>query len=171
MQNPKILLLLIMLVVFINYNNYILPNRDKQYSHLIYLNQKIEKEKKLNIQKIDPKKLQLPYDSMFFDGKKLNYSQAMGKLQNLINKNAKGLCKIIHLKWAQAPLSKDIYIPLRINASFECHPKMFYKFLNKLRTKPYLIITKNTKIFKLKRKNTLNINVQFIAYRKNDVNK
>ena len=171
MQNPKILLLLFMLVVFVNYNNYILPDRDKQHSQLIYLKQKIEKEKKLNAKKIDSKQLKLSYDTMFFNGEKFNYSQAMGKFQDILNTSAKGLCKVTYLKWAQMPLSKERYTPLRINTSFECHPKNFFKFLNRLRTKSYLITAENIKFFKIQRKSTLSIRVQFTAYRKNNADK
>lgn len=168
MQNSKVLFLLLSFVIFINYINYILPNRDKQQREIELLERKIAKEHKLNHQKIDPKKLLLPYDEYFFDGKKYNYSQAMGKFQEIITKSAKGNCKVAHVKWAPTPSTKSWYDTLKIDTLLECYPKDVFVFINKLRDNSKLFYPQNLTAYPLKKIQKVRVNMQLVAYRKHN---
>jgi len=164
-QNPKFLFLLLTLVVFINYMNYILPDRDKYINKIQLLERKIAKEQKLNKQHIDVNKLTLPYKSFFFDSKKYNYSQSMGKFQEIITKSVEKHCKIKSIKWAPVPSTLDLYDRLKINLSLECKVKEMYKFINTLRKNNKLFYVQNLKIFPPRKIKKIKINMQLIAYR------
>ncbi len=168
MENKKVLLLLIGLVVLINYSNYILPDRDKLHKTNLLLEKKIAKEMLLNSKKIDPKELAFPYEEYFFDGGKLNYSQAMGKFQELLNGSAKGVCEVSYIRWAQVPASQKKYQPLKINLSLKCTPKNSFVFVNNLRKKKKLVYIENLRIGKERKKERLVITMQSVAYRKTD---
>jgi len=168
MQSTKILTLLISLVVFINYINYVLPNRDKLQHQIVVLKQKIEKEKKLNEQKIDLKDLSLPYKNFFFDAKKYTYSQAMGKLQERITKSAKDICTINHIKWAQVPIHSQWYDILKMNLSLTTKPKAMFMFINHLRAYPELFVIKYLRITSDQKKEVLKVTLQIVAYRMKD---
>jgi len=165
-QNPKFLFLLLSFVLLVNYINYMLPNRDRLNREKELLERKIAKEHKLNAQHIDSKKLILPYKKYFFDEKKYNYSQAMGKFQEIITKSAQKQCKITSLKWAPVPTSQDWYDRLKINLSLECKPKNMFLFINKLRENPELFYVQNLKLFHQRNKTELRVNMQLVAYRK-----
>jgi len=165
MNNYKLLLLLFSFVVYINYTNYFLPNRDRLHNKIEMLEHKIAKENKLNSEKLDPKKLQLPYDRLFYDGKKFNYSQAMGDFQESITKAAKGNCNIKRLKWAQVPLSRKWYDVLKIDSTFECKPKDMFVFINKLRKNSKIYNIDNFSIYKMRNKAELLLHMQLISYR------
>jgi len=169
MENKKLLILLVAFVVLVNYINYFLPDRDKLHKQELLLEKKIAKEKLLNTKKIDPKELEFPYEGYFYDGKKLNYSQAMGKLQELLNKSAKGLCDVKHLRWAQVPASKEKYQPLKIHLSLGCTPKNGFKFMNKLKDEKKLLKIENIRISKPRREAKVNMVMQIVAYRSVDV--
>ena len=104
MNNAKVLLLLVSFVVFVNYLNYFMPDREKLFKRRELLEYKIKKEKHLGGAKPTADKLQLPTKELFYDGKRFNYSQAMGDFQERITKAAKDLCTIKRLKWAQVCL-------------------------------------------------------------------
>ena len=165
MKNPKILVLLVSLVVFINYINYMVPDRAKLYQKITLLHQKIKKDEKLNNEKIDIKTLKLDYDKLFFDTTS-SYSQAMGKFQEMITKSAKGSCKVSRLKWAQVPISSKWYDILRIDLSLECSPKSTFKFINNLRSNDKIFYLETLKVYNVKGK--LRVNLQLITYRKHD---
>jgi hypothetical protein len=165
MSNAKVLFLLLSLVVFVNYINYLMPDRDKLHKQIELLSYKIDKENKLNQKKLDTKQLQLPLDTLFYDGKKFNYSQAMGDFQESISNAAKDVCILKYIKWAQVPLSTNWYDHLKINTSLECTPKDMFLFINKLRKNEKLYNIKNFTIYRMPSKPMLQINMQLIAYR------
>jgi len=168
MQNTKLLFLLLSFVLFINYINYFLPNRDKQEREIRLLERKIAKEHKLNKQKVDTSKLVLPYDKFFFNGDKYNYSQAMGKFQEIIVKSAKKNCKVSHMKWAPVPSKESWYDKLKINTSLECDPKDMFTFINHLRANPELFYIENLKVYPMKKIKKLRVTMQLVAYRKHN---
>ena len=168
MTNPKVLILLVALVMFVNYINYILPDRSKQFAKITLLEKKIKKEMLLNEQKIDPDALRIEKDELFFNGKKLNYSQAMGKMQEFINESAKDLCSVKRLKWAQVPISEKWYDILRIDLALRCSAKDLFVFVNRLRSSQKLFTVENFRIMKSRRNESLQIALQLSAYRKKD---
>lgn len=165
MNNFKLLLLLLSFVIFINYINYFMPNRDKLHNKIELLSYKIKKENKLNNQKTDIKKLKLTVKNKFYNGKKYNYSQSMGKSQEIITKSAKNNCMIKHLKWAQVPLSTKWYDVLKIDTTLECTPKKMFIFINKLRNSGKICNIKNFTIYKMRNKPKLQLRMQLISYR------
>jgi len=165
MNNYKLLLLLLSFVAFVNYINYLMPERDKLHKQIELLTYKIDKEKKLNRQKPDIEQLQLPFDTLFYDGKKFNYSQAMGDFQEAITDAAKDICTLKRLKWAQVPLSTKWYDVLKIDTSLECSPKKMFLFINKLRRNTKIYNIKNFTIYRMRNKTMLQVSMQLIAYR------
>ena len=165
MNNYKLLLLLLSVVIFVNYVNYMVPDRDKLHKKIELLSYKIDKEKRLDSIKTDTKKLQLPLATLFYDGKKFNYSQAMGDFQESITKAAKANCSIKRLKWAQVPLSTKWYDVLKIDTSLECTPKNMFLFMNKLRKNRKIYNIKNFTIYKMRNKPMLQLHMQLMSYR------
>ena len=170
MKNPKILFLLLSLVLFTNYINYLLPNRDKYDQEIKLLEQKIVREEKLNDQHIDPKELTLPYKHYFFDATKYNYSQAMGKFQEIITNSVQKNCKVSYLKWAPVPSSTTWYDRLTMNLSLECIPKDMFAFINRLRKNRELFYVQYLKISPNKRIQKLRVTMQLVAYRNHNEN-
>ena len=142
-----------------------MPDRDKMHKRIELLTNKIKKEQQLNAQKQDPKQLQLPFTTLFYDGKKVNYSQAMGHFQESITNAAKERCAIKRLKWAQVPLSTQWYDVLKMDTSLECKPKNMFLFINALRHNQKLYNIKNLRIYNNSKKKMLQIHMQLISYR------
>lgn len=168
MNNTKVLLLLVVFVVFVNYLNYFMPDREKLHQRTELLRYKIEKEKHLDTQKPNDAKLQLPIKELFYDGKRLNYSQAMGDFQERITKAAKGMCRIIRTKWAQVPSSTKWYDTLKIDTVVECTPKNMFLFINKLREDSKIYNIKNIMVVKSRREPKLQLHMQLVTYRMHD---
>ncbi len=165
MNNRKFLLLLLSFVVFVNYLNYVMPNRNNLHDTIQLLSYKINKEKRLGNVKLNAKQLQLPFKMLFYNGKKVNYSQAMGKFQEAITKAAKGNCTIRRLQWAQVPLSTKWYDVLKINTVLECKPRNMFVFINNLRKNDKIYNIKNFSIYNMHTKQMLQLNMQLISYR------
>lgn len=165
MNNSKLLLLLISFVVYVNYTNYFLPNRSKLHMQIEVLNHMIARERKLNSEKLNTKKLQLPYDKLFYDGKKLNYSQAMGDFQEKISDAAKNSCTVKRIKWAQVPLSTKWYDVLKMNLTLGCTPKNMFIFIDKLRKNDKIYNIHDLTVYKVPNKAELLLNMHLISYR------
>ena len=168
MNNYKLLLLLFSVVIFVNYINYMMPDRAKLHKKVELLSYKIDKENRLGSAKPDIKQLQLPFKRLFYDAKKFNYSQAMGDFQEQITKAAKDNCTIKHLKWAQIPLNKKWYDVLKIDTTLECTPKNVFLFINKLRKNNKVYNIHNFSIYKTASKTELMLRMQLISYRIHD---
>jgi len=166
MKDFKVLVSLIVLVFFVNYINYMMPNRDKLDRKINLLESKIEREKQLNMEKLNPKDLEFSYEKFFFNAQKYNYSQAMGKFQEIINKSTKSICNVHKLQWAQVPTNEKNYDILKINITLECTPKNIFAFVNKLRKNDILFYMENVKIYKIGKKPVLNISMQIESFRK-----
>jgi hypothetical protein len=141
-----------------------MPQRDKLHKQTELLTHKIDKEKRLNKQKLDAKQLQLPFDALFYDGKKFNYSQAMGDFQESITNAAKERCTLKRLKWAQVPLNTKWYDVLKIDTSLECTPKKMFLFINKLRKNSKIYNIENFVIYRMRNK-PIQVHMQLISYR------
>jgi Tfp pilus assembly protein PilO len=166
-DQKKLLALLIGLVLFVNYQNYWAPNREKLSREIGLLKAKIEREEKLNATKIDPKKLELPWKRLFFDGKKLNYSQAMGALQKMLQSSA-GSCEVVRLTWAQVPAKAERYDRLQMSLALRCPPRELFAFVNRLRTKGKLIRLQDLRLMPTRDRKRLQLNARIIAYRMHD---
>jgi len=166
-DTKKVIIFLFILVVYVNYTNYIQQNSAKLYAIIENLKVKIAQEKE--IQKEHPKKedLSIATEHLMFDGNKFNYSQAMGKLQEIITKSAKKTCSLKKIQWAQTASSTLWYDRLRMNLTLECTPKAFYTFTNKLKEDKKLFIINNFRVLKTRNKEKLYISMQLMAYRKN----
>ena len=142
-----------------------MPNRDKLHEKIELLSYKIDKEKRLGSTKPEKRQLKLPFKTLFYDGEKFNYSQAMGDFQEQVTKAAKKNCAIKHLKWAQVPLSTKWYDVLKIDTALECTPKKMFLFVNRLRKKGKVQNIKNFTIYKMRNKAMLQLHMQLISYR------
>ena len=142
-----------------------MPNRNKLHKKTQLLSYKIDKEKRLGSTKPDAKQLQLPFKTLFYDGKKFNYSQAMGDFQELITNAAKDNCTVKRLKWAQVPLTTKWYDVLKIDTALECKPRKMFVFINKLRKNSKIYNIKNFSIYRMQNKPMLLLHMQLISYR------
>lgn len=167
-NNHKLLLLLFSFVVFVNYINYFMPQRDQLHEQIELLTYKIDKEKKLNNTKLNIKQLKLPFKTLFYNGKKFDYSQAMGDFQQSITNAAKNVCTIQRIKWAQIPLSTNWYDILKINTDLDCTPKNMFLFIDKLRKNGKIYNIENFKIYKMQYSPMLQVRMQLIAYREHN---
>lgn len=167
MDTKKILILLIALTIYINYENYIKEDTDKLYRQINSLENKIKKEEDLitNRSKYADITKGIKLEDEFFEGKKLTYSKAMGELQNSINDSAKTFCKVKKIKWAQISRSENWYEYLRMDVSIECKADEFMKFVNELRERKKLIKINALKIQKDKKEDILNITFQITGFR------
>lgn len=148
MNLKKILPLLAVLLVLVNYENYFKSDQKKLSQKITMLQQRIAHEeylKEVYSNKTIYKELQKssPYHELIFDGNKLSYSQAMGALQNLITQASKDTCKISSLKWSQSEKSELWYDTLRMHFRAECSPKDFITYTNRLRDSHKLIKIEN----------------------------
>jgi len=151
-------------VVLVNYINYIEKDREKLNWQINLIQSKIEKEKRLNNMEVNLTSLKLNVIDYFFDSN-ITYSQSMGKVQEIINTSAKGLCEVEYIKWAQSPISKSWYQNLKFNISLQCTPKNIILFVNKVREKKKLIIFRDVTLLKIYKKDFLKFNAKLIAFK------
>ncbi len=171
MQSKNILLFVATLTLLVNYNNYLLPNRDKIDNTITLLEHKIKKEQAILQRKIDPSQLHNKYQGVFFEASSYSYSQAMGELQNMINKSAKNECSVEQIQWAQVPQTTQWYQPLKINLSLKCSPEGVFHFINNLYKYKKLIYFDYFKMFKPRRDQKLIVATNIIAFRTTDAEK
>jgi len=162
----KVLIILLALVIYTNYENYFKVDPQKLYREIKNLQTNIVREQNILDSNNTKKSLSLKkYHEMMFNAKQFNYSQAMGQLQNQINDAAKDNCKVKYVKWAQVPNTKDWYEELRVNTSLECSPKKLFIMTNKIKKNKILYRIENFRIVRNIKKEFLNINFQLIAFR------
>lgn len=171
MDLKKILVLLTALIIYVNYENYFKVDTQKLYREIANLKVNIEREKDLQKTKNTKESLLIDYDKITFDGKKYNYSQAMGAMQNQINSAAKDICNIKRIKWAQVATSKGWYDKLRMNIALSCKPKELFMFTNRLKSNKVLYSVENFRVSKDRRKEILNIAIQLVAFRRENESK
>lgn len=165
MSNKRVLLFLVALVVLVNYNNYFLPDRDRLFRKIEMLQNRIAREKRLSAVKVDPKMLKDPFKSYFFDGKRYNYSQAMGKFQEMIDGSAKGLCTVKNIQWAQEPQSSTWYDRLKLHAQLECHPDHLFSFVDKMHRYRKLVYLESIHLGRKGRTDKLMVTLDLVAFR------
>jgi len=166
MAYKKLIIFIIALTVYINYNNYFKVDTIKKYESIAALKDRIAQEKSINKSNKNNMraKLKVNFDTLMFQGKRFSYSQAMGNLQNQITKSAKDICHIKNIKWAQSAQNKLWYDILRINVVLECTPDHLLQFKNNLKAHKKLYKIENFRAIK-NRHQKLTLYFQVVAYR------
>ena len=167
MDTKKLLALLIVLIVYTNYENYFKEDIPKLHREVANLETNIKREAQIQKDKHTKETLALDYDKFVFSSKKYSYSKAMGEMQNQITEAAKDTCTINSVKWAQVPSTKEWYDKLRMNVSISCKPNDLFVFTNALKENPYLYSVENFRVTKDRNKARLNITMQLVAFRTN----
>jgi len=162
----KVIVLLIALIIYTNYENYIKKDTSKLHREILSLQTNIAREADIEKHHYTKDSLLLDYSKLTFDGKKLSYSQAMGKMQNQLASSAKGICDVKRIKWAQVPSQDGWYDKLRMNVSLSCSPNNLIKFTNSLKKKPTIYNVENFRVTRDRLKPLLDINVQLVAFRR-----
>ena len=167
MDVKKVFILLTVLVICINYTNYFQQDSEKLYRTIENLKMKIAQEKEIQKRKIQKEELQVGADKLVFDGTKLSYSEAMGKLQDIITKSTQKSCTLTKIQWAQTPSTNLWYDRLRMNVSLQCTPKDLFSFINRLKENNKLFVINNLRVLRMRNKEKLYVKMQVMAYRKN----
>jgi Tfp pilus assembly protein PilO len=166
MDMKKVLILLAVLVVFINYNNYIKQDDDKLLRKIALIKQKISQEKEISKRDIKKKDLLIKLDNLMFDGNKYTYSEAMGEMQNILTKGIKTSCKFDRVKWAQVASSDKWYDILRMNVYFRCEASKINKAINAIKKSKKLFYIESLNITPRRKGDILSVSMQVVAYRK-----
>jgi len=170
LNQKKILGLLVLLVILINYINYFQKDRQKLFQRINLLQNKIEKEKRLNQTDVNLSSLSISSIKYFFDQNK-TYSQSMGDMQEIINNAAKGVCKVSYVKWSKIPISKQWYEDLKFDISLVCKPIDIFKFVNNLKKEQKLIIFQDIHIVKAYKKELIQFDSKLIGFKVKNENK
>ena len=165
MDFKKIVILLAILTIYINYENYFKEDTSRLYSQIESISIKVSQEENLSSSEKDFIKNNIDFKRLVFLSKEYSYSKAMGEIQNQITNSAKDICITKKIKWAQTASSTQWYEKLRMNISLECSPKNFQKFINTLRDKEKLYNIENFRVSKHRKKDILNISLQLVGYR------
>lgn len=165
MDIKKVLVLLITLVIYTNYENYFKEDVQKLHRQVSTLKTNIAREEQIQKDKHTKESLLVDYDKVVFNAKSYSYSKAMGEMQNQITDAAKDVCTIDLVKWAQVPSTKEWYDKLRMNVSVSCKAKELYTFTNRLKEKSTIYKIENFRITKNRREELLNINLQLVGFR------
>ena len=169
MNIKKVMVLLFILIVYVNYNMHFKKDIFKIEKNILNIKSRILQEKKLLKEKKHYEEINstIDYSYLFYNGANLSYSSTMGEFQQLVQVIAKETkCKLLNTQWQDMPINKEKdYDVLSLKLSFGCTPKAFIKFQNKLRTKSRLFNFTELRITKSRRKNFLNIITTLHAYR------
>lgn len=168
MNIKKLLVLLVALMIYINYQNYISQDTTKLYHQALMLHDKIETQKTLSTTQVDGAQvLNTKLHNYFYDSTKQSYSQAMGAMQEHITRSAKDICEEPSINWAQSPQGNAKFEKLRINFALRCDASMFNNFIAKLKAHNKIYTIENLAISKDERKNRLIVSMQIVGYRIN----
>ena len=168
MNSKKILILLIILIVYVNFMN---QKKDisKMEKSIINTQNRINKEDKLFKEKSIYQDINTTrdYSYLFYDGKKLSYSESMGLFQQDIQASAKKVsCSLGNTNWQDMPINKNRwYDILSLRVTLECKPKAFLNFIDDIRDKFKLFSFSQLHLSKDRRKNSLHISATISAYR------
>ncbi|MEA2019443.1 MAG: hypothetical protein U9N59_13475 [Campylobacterota bacterium] len=165
MNLNKILVFLLALVFYINYENYFKIDTQKLYNEKVYIKNKILQEESILINQKSFIKNNINLDTLMYSGKEFNYSKAMGEMQSSITKSSENICKIKALKWISSGISEKWYDTLRINLSLKCTPNNFVRFMDNLKSTKKLYNIENFNIRKDGKDDILNINIKLVGYR------
>ena len=169
MNSKKVLVLLVALIVYVNYVMHFKKDVTKIEKQIVAIEQRIVKEERLTKEKDKYKDINSTkdYKHLFYNGKKLSYSEAMGAFQQDIQASAKeAKCTILNTRWLDMPMNNDRwYELLSLKISLSCTPVQFIDFQNHSRKKSKLFVFNQLNLYKDRRKNLLRISVTATAYR------
>jgi len=177
MDYKKLLVLLMVLTLYVNYNNYLKKDTKKLFNQITYIKSKIEKEKQFNKDVSVEKNFSIDqnssYISLFYNGAKFSYSQSMGEMQDDIEKSLPKHCKILNIQWRQTASSKDQwYDTLRFNLTLFCKtPNKFISFQNSLKERKKLFnyeiirLSRSKKSRRFRIEEGIKIHTQILGYR------
>jgi len=169
MSTKKIFVLLLLLIVYVNYVMHFKKDVSRVESTIASIEQRIIKEEILFKEKDQYKDLNSTkdYSYLFYEGKLLSYSSAMGAFQQDIQSFGKEAnCTLSNSQWQDMPVSKERwYDVLSLRLSLECTPQAFVNFQNYARKKLKFFIFTQINLSKDRRKNFLRISTTVSAYR------
>lgn len=169
MNTKKIFILLFALIVYVNYVMHFKKDISKVEKQIATIENRITKEEKLFKEKAHYTEINSTkdYTYLFYDGKKLSYSEAMGMFQQDIQSSSKEAnCSISNIQWQEMPLNKDRwYDVLSLRLSLTCTPQNFILFQRYSRKKSKFFIFNQIHLSKQRRKNLLRISMMVNAYR------
>lgn len=169
MDLKKILSILIVLTVYINYENYIKKDSGKLLQEVKVLESRILQEKEIIANKEDySHKIEKFIFNDYFFSEKVNYSKSMAKLQDIIVVASNDLCSVKRIKWSSTEINTNWYSKLAMDVSLECTSNNFDKFIINLKKVKKFYKIENLLVSKNRKKNILNINFQILAFRKNN---
>jgi len=172
MNGQKVMVLLFMLIVYVNYVMHFQKDVEKIEKNILNIKQRTLKETKLFEEKDKFKDINVTkgYTHLFYDGIKHSYSESMGIFQQDVQLVAKEVnCTIVNTQWQDMPKDKERgYGVLSLRFILSTTPENFVKFLKKIRKKPHLFVFNQIHMTKERRKNLLRITVTLFAYRSQD---
>jgi len=163
------IVLLLALTVYVNYVMHFKKDIVRIEKQIVTIEKRTVKEKILSKEKEKYKDINSTkdYSYLFYDGKKLSYSEAMGAFQQDIQSSAKEAnCTIVNTRWLDMPMNKERwYDLLSLKISLSCTPVQFMKFQNDSRKKSKLFVFNQLNFSKERRKALLRISLTATAYR------
>lgn len=169
MNGQKVMVLLFMLIVYVNYVMHFQEDVDKIEKNIVNIKQRTLKEEKLFEEKEKFKDINVTkgYTHLFYDGIKHSYSESMGIFQQDVQSVAKETnCTIVNTQWQDMPKDKERdYEVMSLRFILNVTPENFVKFLKQIRKKPRLFVFNQLNMLRERRKNALRISVTLFAYR------
>ena len=169
MNSQKVMVLLFMLIVYVNYAMHFQKDVEKIEKNIVNIEQRTLKEEKLSEEKEKFKDINASkgYTHLFYDGIKHSYSESMGIFQQDVQLAAKEAnCTIVNTQWQDMPKDKERgYEVLSLRFILNATPENFVKFQELMRKKPQLFVFNQFHMVKERRKNALRISVTLFAYR------
>jgi len=169
MNIKKVMVLLFVLIVYVNYNMHFKKDISKIEKNIANIENRILQEEKLLREKEHYAEINTTkdYSYLFYNGVNLSYSSTMGEFQQFVQVTVKETqCKLLNTQWQDMPMSKEKeYDILSLKLSFGCKPNDFIKFQNLLKRKSKLFNFIELRVTKSRRKNFLNIITTLHAYR------
>jgi hypothetical protein len=137
-----LLLLLVLLVLLVNYNNLYKSDVERQLSELKRLQTLIASQKSfaLYYQKSFPKeRIRVEKYINYFYDENDSVSQAMGRLHALVTSGAKKGCAVIDIKWLD-PQKEATFVRLPMDIDMECNSTGVVNFLDTLKKNDKFIL-------------------------------
>lgn len=167
-DTKKLLLFLLVLVLYVNYNNYFKEDNHKLSQRIETTKERTQRERDFSLNSKNDKEdnRSKDYGYLFVKANKESYAQSMGKFEKKIEKISKGFCEIASTRWKEMPLKKESwYDVLGLKISFHCTPQNFMKFQNRLRQEREIFYFNQFNIYKDRRRNYLTIATEVFTYR------
>ena len=169
MNSKKIVVLLFMLIVYVNYVMHFKEDVSKMQRQIVAIESRTVKEQRLTKEKKAYKDVNTTksYSGLFYNGSEASYSQNMGLFQQDVESAAKEAhCTVSNIQWQEiAVADKSWYDLLSLRVTTECQPKALLTFLDNTRKDSKLIVFNQLMLNKVRRKPLLRMNATLFAYR------